>query len=742
MKILFTLAAFICAQQLFAQKNIADARNLLNQEITVSGIVTNGDELGSIRYFQDETAGIAAYGNKISGINRGDSVTITGTLKDYRNLLEIDPVASVTVHSLNHQLPAPKIITVDEIGEKYEGQLVQIKNVEITNSIGTFSGNQNYSFTANGRQGELRINANSPIVGTVIPSEKFNLTGICSQFSYYNNDISSGYQILPRDVNDFDSVDPVNFTSVVNITGITKSGFDLNWKTDADASTEVRFGTTMDKSQWQYKSSEFTNSSEDGFLHEINISGLQPAAIVYAEAFSVLGTDTAFSGVGVYGTQSNSTGKINVYFNTPVDHSVATNVLAQNIGNAVEDTLIAYIDRAGESIDFCIYNINNRGISNVSEALNRAKNRGVKIRFITCGSTAHFGVENLDNEIPVLERPNENEGGIMHNKFAVFDANSTNPALPWVWTGSVNMTEDQINLDANNCVFIQDQTLAKAYRIEFEEMWGSNGIQPNPTNAKFGENKKDNTPHQFVIGETPVESYFSPSDNTNQKIADAINSADKALDIETMLITRSDLAQAIGDANRRGAEVFVLTNDAADNTETVNNILNNNLPTQNILFDNAVNGLLHNKLAIIDNGFPGSDPQVITGSHNWSNSANDKNDENTLIIHSSEIANIYFQQFAYRIAENGGNIYVSAVKTEMQEIKIFPNPASERITVSSSKPIAAVELFSSSGIKTGEYISGNPTRIKVKLNNLPSGIYLLKVRLNDGHFNTYKIVKE
>ena len=33
--------------------------------------------------------------------------------------------------------------------------------------------------------------------------------------------------------------------------------------------------------------------------------------------------------------------------------------------------------------------------------------------------------------------------------------------------------------DRNNVIAIQDQTLAQAYKIEFEEMWGSNTLTPN-----------------------------------------------------------------------------------------------------------------------------------------------------------------------------------------------------------------------------------------------------------------------
>jgi len=734
LKTILTLLLAILVWQAFAQQDIIDARNAVGKEVTVSGIVTNGAELGNIRYFQDNTAGLAAYGSELSNVNRGDSITITGTVKDYNNLLELDPIASITVHSGGHTLPAPAALTINQIGESYEGQLVEIKNVTIVNAGGTFAGNQNYEFTDGTNTGEFRVNTNSPIVGQVIPTGKINLIGICSQ--YY-----STYQLLPRDMNDLVSADPVNFISPVTVKEITTTSVTFSWETDVDASTEVHFGTEQDETQWIFQKNESSTASENGFTHEITISGFNPAAIFYAEAFSVLENDTAFSSVGVYATQSESSGKINVYFNTEVDPSVSSGVLAQDIGSAMEDTLIAYINRAQESIDFCIYNINNSGLSNVSDALNAAQNRGVTIRFITDGSTNHFGTNELNSTIPVLERPEVQNGGIMHNKFAVFDANATDPNQCWVWTGSTNISFDQINSDANNSVFIQDQTLAKCYQIEFEEMWGSTGDQPNAANAKFGPEKSDNTPHELMIGGDRIECYFSPSDNTNQKIIDAINTADTDLDIETMLITRTDLALAIADAEERGVDVNVITNYEGDNTASVNTILNSNLPAGKFVFDDLANGILHNKLAVIDVSDNLSDPQVITGSHNWSNSANDKNDENTLVIHSSEIANLYYQQFVYRFEENGGILIVSANAIEMANVNIYPNPTVGKITISAPNPISGVQLYNLSGKLVQERTAIHSNQVQLDMRNKMAGIYFLKIKLQNGKVNSYKIVK-
>ena len=57
----------------------------------------------------------------------------------------------------------------------------------------------------------------------------------------------------------------------------------------------------------------------------------------------------------------------------------------------------------------------------------------------------------------------------MHNKFVVFDANSSDPDKPIVWTGATNFTDGQINTDPNNVIIVQDQSLAKTFQLEFKE---------------------------------------------------------------------------------------------------------------------------------------------------------------------------------------------------------------------------------------------------------------------------------
>ncbi|QIA09563.1 phospholipase D-like domain-containing protein [Draconibacterium halophilum] len=724
----FILFLFISVE-LLAQTSINEARQEpIRSRVTVSGIITNGAELGPIRYIQDDSGGIGIYDNdNLSGIQRGDSITVTGELYDFNSLLEISPVASFSVHASGQQLPAPQEISVIDISEDYEAELVRINNVEIVNAGGQFAGNENYSFTDGNETAELRINASSPLVGQAIPTGTFDLVSICSQ--YY-----STYQLLPRDADDFIFDTNIQLTTALEAVETTTSSITVEWNTDVDGSSEIRYGSIMEESALTAYASGQSAVSSDEYTHQAKVTGLESSEIVYIQAFSVNEGDTAFSAIGAFVSNSNSSGDIKVYFNTEIDETYAETTVAPNIDDFMADTLAAYISRANESIDFCIYNINN---SKISDALNAAYDRGVTIRFITCESTSHASVYDLNDNIPVLERPELNEGGIMHNKFIVFDANSANANAAWVWSGSTNLTPDQLTHDSNNMIFIQDQSLAKVYQVEFEEMWGSNTMQPDAENAKFGADKIKNTPHQLLIGGKLVSCYFSPSDNTNQQLINSINTADFGLDIETMLMTRSDLANAIIDAYNRGVNVNVLMEEENEYTPS---FLGSTLPDNKYVLDDAA-GMLHHKVALIDANNADSDPQVITGSHNWSNSANDRNDENTLIVHDADIANQYYQQFAYRFQLNNGSLVLSTKIIQSTSIKVYPNPTKGRLAINADRAIARISIFNSTGSKIAELLP-NENTAEFNLPSNSSGLFLLKVELNNGDYNTYKILKK
>ena len=195
MKKLLLLVFGIVSSFGYYSQTIADARNQgIGQTVTVTGVSLNGAELGAIRYIQDGTAAIPAYGNNLSSIQRGDSVTATGVLFDFSGLLEISPTNSFTILG-SGTLPNPQLIPITSVNEDIEAELVRIDNVTFVQS-GTFAtGNSTVQITDGTNTLDVRINGSTNIDGTAIPTGAVSIVAMVGQFN-------ANYQLVPRDLND------------------------------------------------------------------------------------------------------------------------------------------------------------------------------------------------------------------------------------------------------------------------------------------------------------------------------------------------------------------------------------------------------------------------------------------------------------------------------------------------------------------------------------------------------------
>ena len=193
-KVLLTFSIIFFSSLCSAQSSISSARlQPLGSSVTVTGVITNGNELGVIRHMQDLTAAIALYdpttNNYLANVNRGDSLTITGVLADYNGLLEIFVTGNPTIHSSNSNYIAPQIITPSQIGEATESELVQIDNAVFV-SAGSLFGNLvtfnpgTYDFMSGGQLGKIYVGQSSPLIGMTIPVGPISLIGISSQYTF------------------------------------------------------------------------------------------------------------------------------------------------------------------------------------------------------------------------------------------------------------------------------------------------------------------------------------------------------------------------------------------------------------------------------------------------------------------------------------------------------------------------------------------------------------------------------
>ncbi len=732
MKTIFTILFVISlVTSTIAQDDITDMRNNYNvgQSVTVTGIVTNGPELGSIRYIQDADAGVAIYpGANWNGQaftpQPGDSITVTGVISEYANLLEVGPtITGIILESAGNELPVPILLTPDELNETYEGMLVQINDAAFSDG-GSVFGSSTYNFTSNTQQGVIYVPGASPFIGELIPLGEIDIIGILSQFSFDNPDV--GYQILSRSMEDFISENVINFTTGIEQTDLSTSAISLSWGTDVTSNTGVFYGITPALGETFVQDESVVN-------HTITVEGLESGMPYFCQVFSVSGADTALSTVRTYATVSESSGDITVYFNRYVDTSYATDEEAISLFNATDDTLVAYIDRAMSTVDVAAYNNNNGPIV---QALNNALDRGVVVRYIAEGQTGNTALASLDPSISVLERQNATSSG-MHNKFIIIDAEDVDSSF--VITGSTNFTSGQLFSDPNNIVILQDQALARSYTIEFEEMWGSEGPEPDPIASRFGELKINNTPEKFLIGGKNVELYFSPSDNTTQAIVEAIETTDYDLDFALLLITNNILADAI----IAQTNLFVTPRGIVETVGGEGSDYDYLAGAGVIMISHeGVPGQLHHKYAIIDHSQPESDPIVITGSHNWTASAESVNDENTLIIHDATVANLYYQEFM--AVYNG--IVTSVEEESLSDFGLYPNPASDMVNISFDSRTSIGTRLQISDIQgkmvfeqsISTYTGKNVIRIFT--GNLPQGIYVVSLAGDQGNIQEKLVI--
>ena len=371
MKKITTLILSLLTIVSFSQ-DIATARTQgIGATVTITGIVTNGDELGPIRYIEDGTGGLALYDPATLGsVVRGDEITVTGVLIDYNGLLEMTPASLISTISTGN-IVTPQLVTPLQVGENTESQLIQIDNL-IFNSGGSLFTAGTHDFVSNGETGKIYIRAGSPLENSLIPMGPATLNRYFLSIYFFNLPANDGYQILPRDSSDIIPTGNLLITSSITQTNITNSGFDLSWTTSDNATTECFYGTTSSLGN----SINMTGST---MSHNLSLTGLQPATVYYVQVYSVNGVDTAFSNVGVYITASNSSGKIRPYFNHSVDVSFSSGTDAQNITTFFNDTIKAYMDLAQNTLDICVYNASD---ATIATAINDAYNRGVIVRYI------------------------------------------------------------------------------------------------------------------------------------------------------------------------------------------------------------------------------------------------------------------------------------------------------------------------------------------------------------------------
>ncbi len=169
------------------------------------------------------------------------------------------------------------------------------------------------------------------------------------------------------------------------------------------------------------------------------------------------------------------------------------------------------------------------------------------------------------------------------------------------------------------------------------------GISSYYSNYSKGQYTKQNEMRSYPNDTLPIQVYFTPWDQAENAIVQNIGQAKHSIYIQTYVWTSKILHQAILDAKNRGVAIFVLADKdqmTASKYSLVPNLVNEGIAVKlEVKYQNA-----HNKVMIIDYN-DATQAKVITGSYNFSHSAQYKNSENLLIIQDSKIARAYYENW-------------------------------------------------------------------------------------------------
>ncbi len=135
-------------------------------------------------------------------------------------------------------------------------------------------------------------------------------------------------------------------------------------------------------------------------------------------------------------------------------------------------------------------------------------------------------------------------------------------------------------------------------------------------------------------GPQDLHPYFSPNGGCTQAIVEQLNDAKKSVLVQAYSFTSAPIARALVDAKRRGVDVRVIL-DRSQRSERYTSatfIANEGIPT----YIDPIHKIAHNKVMVIDG------ETVITGSFNFTKTAENGNAENLLVItHAPELAQRY-----------------------------------------------------------------------------------------------------
>ncbi len=291
--------------------------------------------------------------------------------------------------------------------------------------------------------------------------------------------------------------------------------------------------------------------------------------------------------------------------------------------------------------------------------------------------------------------------GLMHHKFVIVDqhtviATTANFTLSGLH-GDLNHSDSRGN--TNSLLVLESAELATVFRDEFNLMWGDG--PGGKSDSAFGVRKFFRPVQSFSLGDATVQVKFSPTSSrlpwqssTNGLIGTTLGQSKDTVDLALFVFSEQNLVNQL--AAQQGVTIRALVDstfayqsysEVLDMLGVVRSRLPNacDFEAKNQPWPQSIETVgvpllpqgdrLHHKYGVVDQRL------VIVGSHNWSDAANDINDETLLVIDHPTVAAHFHREFERLYAKSR----LGVPPFLQRELERCPEPL--RSTMEKNEPI-------------------------------------------------------
>jgi phosphatidylserine/phosphatidylglycerophosphate/cardiolipin synthase-like enzyme len=165
--------------------------------------------------------------------------------------------------------------------------------------------------------------------------------------------------------------------------------------------------------------------------------------------------------------------------------------------------------------------------------------------------------------------------------------------------------------------------------------------------GKFGPQRKPGgTTPKLTINGVTVENYFAPEDKVAKKIIARLKNAQKTIDFMAYSFTDDDIGKVVMDRAKAGVQVRGVFETTGSETRYSEYGAMKKAKLDVLRDGNPY--LMHHKVFIVDG------QTAIFGSFNFSQNAENENDENLLIVDDTKLAQAFTAEFQ-RVYEQAKN---------------------------------------------------------------------------------------